>query len=153
MFTVSITPDVEKFPVRMKDNDLLVTEMFEDPNKEPITALSVFCTPNLCRYSCVQVHITHLTMHLYTYMYVLNQVYMYNVEFYKDNIHVHNCMSMSPLLLSLPFPLLYFLSLPFPLPSVSPLSPLSPLPSPPSLPSLPPSLSLSPSLSPLPLPL
>jgi hypothetical protein len=38
--------DMEKFPVRMKDNDLLVTEMFEDPNKEPITALSVFCTTN-----------------------------------------------------------------------------------------------------------
>jgi hypothetical protein len=38
--------DMEKFPVRMKDNDLLVTEMFEDPNKDPITALSIFCQPN-----------------------------------------------------------------------------------------------------------
>ena len=42
--------DMEKFPVRMKDNDLLVTEMFEDPNKDPITALSVFCQPNHCMY-------------------------------------------------------------------------------------------------------
>ena len=39
---------MEKFPVRMKDNDLLVTEMFEDPNKDPITALSIFYQPNHC---------------------------------------------------------------------------------------------------------
>ena len=36
--------------MRMKDNDLLVTELFEDPNKDPITALSVFCQPNHCMY-------------------------------------------------------------------------------------------------------
>lgn len=40
--------DMEKFPVRMKDNDLLVTQMFEDPFKEPITALSIFMPPNSC---------------------------------------------------------------------------------------------------------
>ena len=39
---------MEKFPVRMKDNDLLVTQMFEDPFKEPITALSIFMPPNSC---------------------------------------------------------------------------------------------------------
>ena len=45
--------DMEKFPVRMKDNDLLVTQLFEDPCKEPITALSVYFTPNVCKsYQC-----------------------------------------------------------------------------------------------------
>ena len=43
--------DMEKFPVRMKDNDLLVTQLFEDPCKEAITALSVYFTPNVCK-SC-----------------------------------------------------------------------------------------------------
>jgi len=42
--------DMEKFPVRMKDNDLLVTQLFEDPLKEPITALSVYYTPISCKY-------------------------------------------------------------------------------------------------------
>lgn len=40
---------MEKFPVRMKDNDLLVTQLFEDPCKDPITALSVYVTPNACK--------------------------------------------------------------------------------------------------------
>lgn len=39
---------MEKFPVRMKDNDLLVTELFQDPFKERITALSIFMPPNCC---------------------------------------------------------------------------------------------------------
>ena len=39
---------MEKFPVRMKDNDLLVTQLFEDPFKEAITALSVFMPPTCC---------------------------------------------------------------------------------------------------------
>ncbi|XP_019849833.1 PREDICTED: SH3KBP1-binding protein 1 isoform X2 [Amphimedon queenslandica] len=38
--------DMEKFPVRMKDNDLLVTELFQDPFKEEVTALSIFMPPN-----------------------------------------------------------------------------------------------------------
>ncbi|CAI2353564.1 unnamed protein product [Caenorhabditis sp. 36 PRJEB53466] len=37
--------DMQKFPLRMKDNDLLVTELFRDPNGETITSLSVFLTP------------------------------------------------------------------------------------------------------------
>ena len=45
---IFILSDMEKFPVRMKDNDLLVTQMFEDPLKEPITALSIFMPPNSC---------------------------------------------------------------------------------------------------------
>ena len=39
---------MEKFPVRMKDNDLLVTELFQDPFKEEVTALSIFMPPNCC---------------------------------------------------------------------------------------------------------
>lgn len=39
--------DMEKFPVRMKDNDILVTQLFEDPFKEPITALGIYLTPNV----------------------------------------------------------------------------------------------------------
>ena len=38
---------MEKFPLRMKDNDLLITQLFEDPLKEPITSLSVYLTPNV----------------------------------------------------------------------------------------------------------
>jgi len=37
--------DMEKFPLRMKDNDLLVTELFKDPSGDSITALSVYLTP------------------------------------------------------------------------------------------------------------
>ncbi|CAI4224763.1 unnamed protein product [Auanema sp. JU1783] len=37
--------DMQKFPLRMKDNDLLITELYKDPNRESITALSVYLTP------------------------------------------------------------------------------------------------------------
>ncbi|CAJ0957186.1 unnamed protein product, partial [Mesorhabditis belari] len=42
--------DMQKFPLRMKDNDLLVTELYRDPNGDAITAISVYLTPktNLC---------------------------------------------------------------------------------------------------------
>jgi hypothetical protein len=42
--------DMQKFPLRMKDNDLLITELYSDPNAEMITAISVYLTPktNLC---------------------------------------------------------------------------------------------------------
>ncbi|KAF5308188.1 hypothetical protein FQR65_LT06368 [Abscondita terminalis] len=42
--------DMQKFPLRMKDNDLLVTELYRDPNNDAITAISVYLTPktNLC---------------------------------------------------------------------------------------------------------
>lgn len=36
---------MQKFPLRMKDNDLLVTELYKDPNLDPITAISVYLTP------------------------------------------------------------------------------------------------------------
>ena len=37
--------DMQKFPLRMKDNDLLVTELYKDPAGDRITALSVYLTP------------------------------------------------------------------------------------------------------------
>ncbi|CAG0893495.1 unnamed protein product [Cyprideis torosa] len=42
--------DMQKFPLRMKDNDLLVTELYRDPQGDAITAVSVYLTPktNAC---------------------------------------------------------------------------------------------------------
>ncbi|KAG1655097.1 BTB/POZ domain-containing protein KCTD3 [Nymphon striatum] len=42
--------DMQKFPLRMKDNDLLVTELYRNPSNEVITAISVYLTPktSLC---------------------------------------------------------------------------------------------------------
>lgn len=37
--------DMQKFPLRMKDNDLLVTQLYRDPSHDPITAISVYLTP------------------------------------------------------------------------------------------------------------
>lgn len=37
--------DMQKFPLRMKDNDLLVTELYHDASNDAITALSVYLTP------------------------------------------------------------------------------------------------------------
>ena len=42
--------DMQKFPLRMKDNDLLVTELYRDPAGDSVTAISVYLTPktSLC---------------------------------------------------------------------------------------------------------
>lgn len=42
--------DMQKFPLRMKDNDLLVTKLYRDPSHDLITAISVYLTPktSLC---------------------------------------------------------------------------------------------------------
>lgn len=37
--------DMQKFPLRMKDNDLLITELYRDPSGDEITAISVYLTP------------------------------------------------------------------------------------------------------------
>ena len=37
--------DMQKFPLRMKDNDLLVTELYRNPLPEAITSISVYLTP------------------------------------------------------------------------------------------------------------
>jgi len=42
---IIILADMQKFPLRMKDNDLLVTELYRDPSCDPITAISVYLTP------------------------------------------------------------------------------------------------------------
>ena len=42
---------MEKFPLRMKDNDLLVTELYHDPACETVTALSVYLTPKTSGYN------------------------------------------------------------------------------------------------------
>ena len=44
MFPLCDLPDMEKFPLRMKDNDLPIAQLL----KEPITSLSVYLTPNVC---------------------------------------------------------------------------------------------------------
>ncbi|CAG2104925.1 unnamed protein product, partial [Medioppia subpectinata] len=36
--------DMQKFPLRMKDGDLLINELYEDPEKEQITAISCYLT-------------------------------------------------------------------------------------------------------------
>ncbi|TDG50535.1 hypothetical protein AWZ03_003124 [Drosophila navojoa] len=43
--------DMQKFPLRMKDNDLLVTELYKDVNMDPITAISVYLTPKTSNFS------------------------------------------------------------------------------------------------------
>lgn len=42
---------MQKFPLRMKDNDLLVTELYHDPSNDAITALSVYLTPKTSQYT------------------------------------------------------------------------------------------------------
>lgn len=44
-YNLIIFLDMQKFPLRMKDNDLLVTELYRDPSNDPITAISVYLTP------------------------------------------------------------------------------------------------------------
>ncbi|XP_043483297.1 BTB/POZ domain-containing protein KCTD3 isoform X1 [Leptopilina heterotoma] len=44
--------DMQKFPLRMKDNDLLVTELYRDPSHDPITAISVYLTPKTTQGLC-----------------------------------------------------------------------------------------------------
>lgn len=45
MLFKTVPLDMQKFPLRMKDNDLLVTELYHDPSNDAITALSVYLTP------------------------------------------------------------------------------------------------------------
>lgn len=42
--------DMQKFPLRMKDNDLLVTELYRDPSNDSITAISVYLTPKTSKF-------------------------------------------------------------------------------------------------------
>lgn len=43
-----LSADMQKFPLRMKDNDLLVTELYKDNTiNDHITAISVYLTPKI----------------------------------------------------------------------------------------------------------
>ena len=49
--------DMQKFPLRMKDNDLLITELYKDPNNDTITAISVYLTPKTSKLKDeIQIH-------------------------------------------------------------------------------------------------
>lgn len=52
---------MQKFPLRMKDNDLLVTELYHDPSNDAITALSVYLTPKTSKYSFSKLFLPKLT--------------------------------------------------------------------------------------------
>jgi len=41
---VLYSTDMQKFPLRLKDNDLLITDLYRDPSGQAITALSVYLT-------------------------------------------------------------------------------------------------------------
>lgn len=45
LFDFFLFLDMQKFPLRMKDNDLLVTELYKDPSNDHITSISVYLTP------------------------------------------------------------------------------------------------------------
>lgn len=55
--------DVQKFPLRMKDNDLLVTELYRDPTEDAITALSVYLTPKTSNLPAYDVTVLHNLSH------------------------------------------------------------------------------------------
>jgi len=50
--------DMQKFPLRMKDNDLLVTELYKDPSGNRITALSVYLTQKASSFMCMTFYFT-----------------------------------------------------------------------------------------------
>lgn len=78
---------MQKFPLRMKDNDLLVTELYKDPSNDHITAISVYLTPKttskcwkyqsccfpLCVDSCLRpTHaVTQISLPLTTFVFCL----------------------------------------------------------------------------------
>eukprot|EP00047_Mylnosiga_fluctuans_P015301 m.45025 g.45025 ORF g.45025 m.45025 type:complete len:662 (-) comp5856_c0_seq3:193-2178(-) len=47
--------DLEKFPLRMKDNDLLVNHLYADSAREAITALSVYASPVSSVERCLEI--------------------------------------------------------------------------------------------------
>lgn len=64
--------DMQKFPLRMKDNDLLVTELYKDPTLDHITAISVYLTPKttseyIARIDRYTLHTQIHTLHTHTH--------------------------------------------------------------------------------------
>lgn len=63
---------MQKFPLRMKDNDLLVTELYKDPSNDSITAISVYLTPKTTsKYRFSNFGFWHVFWVLFTYFVVI----------------------------------------------------------------------------------
>lgn len=60
--------DMQKFPLRMKDNEFLVTELYRDPEGEKITSISVYLTPKTSIFICF---FFHFQSHFSTFFAVL----------------------------------------------------------------------------------
>lgn len=81
---------MQKFPLRMKDNDLLVTELYHDPSNDAITALSVYLTPKTSMYvTCEQPKIKYCLK--ITYVIKCNHNSLMKTREYLDNCNrLHN---------------------------------------------------------------
>ena len=54
--------DMQKFPLRMKDNDLLITELYRDPNIDTITVCkTLFCCYQFIDFQAISVYLTPKT--------------------------------------------------------------------------------------------
>lgn len=62
MLNYFLIVDMQKFPLRMKDNDLLVTELYRDPNNDPVTAISVYLTPKTSTFKTKLINMFHFSL-------------------------------------------------------------------------------------------
>lgn len=69
---LSQSTDMQKFPLRMKDNDLLVTELYKDPTLDHITAISVYLTPKTTskcdHFSIFPLNVFHLSLRQFRFI-------------------------------------------------------------------------------------
>lgn len=65
MLTFLSDADMQKFPLRMKDNDLLVTELYKDPSGNKITALSVYLTQKPSQFLCTTFYFATVNFYIY----------------------------------------------------------------------------------------
>lgn len=66
---------MQKFPLRMKDNDLLVTELYHDPSNDIITAISVYLTPKTSKLvisKILKFHVTGISLSSTIYILLMN---------------------------------------------------------------------------------
>lgn len=66
---------MQKFPLRMKDNDLLVTELYRDPSNDHITAISVYLTPKTTSEYYVILDLRHHLRRHHVIVIVVSRVY------------------------------------------------------------------------------
>lgn len=84
---MSSVTDMQKFPLRMKDNDLLVTELYRDPNNDPVTAISVYLTPKTSKcYVIIFSQFKHINLFTHTHLneialFLLNHITAENASF------------------------------------------------------------------------